>query len=93
MNNNYEYIKVDPKVIQMLGGSDDVVDPMSSSFGDDLSVDDVNSYMSQPSKGMFKESMLPGFEPNVNPNSTDNSEILKQILQELKEIKVILAGK
>lgn len=83
MNNNYEYIQVDPKVIAMLGGDE------SSSLNEDLEADlpasVLDNFTMQPKTSAPAEN---------NMNFGDKYEyLLNEILTELKEIKVILAGK
>ena len=98
MNNNYDYIKVDPKVIQILGGTDDMSESMEGVFDGDLPAGAVEAYERDSKKRGFNESMLPdssswmNLENNPVPNDKQ-VELLQQILQELKEIKVILAGR
>ena len=99
MTNNYEYIQVDPKVIQMLGGSDDMQESIAGEFGGDLPRSAVESYGQDLKKRGFNESMLPDSSSwmNLENNSVSSSdkqiELLQQILQELKEVKIILAGR
>lgn len=93
MNNGYEYIKVDPKVIQMLGGSDDMSESMAGEFGDDdLPASFVESYGKKASqKNMFED--LDNDPVMVMPSQDSVPGLLQEILNELSEIKVILAGK
>ena len=83
MNNNYEFIQVDPKVIAMLGGDE------SSILNEDLEAD-------LPASALDNFTMQPKTPAPVenNMNFGDKYEyLLNEILSELKEIKVILAGK
>lgn len=92
MNNQYEYIQVDPKVIQMLGGSDDM-DAMVGELGGDLPNEAVASYRKPApvKKNMFEG--LSDVPVTVMPSPDCTAGILQEILNELREIKVILAGR
>lgn len=101
MNNNYEYIKVDPKVIAAFGG-----DSSDDSFLNEL---DLNEDLEKPSKpykannineqvGLSSNSFISSImerEPVdvKNPDKNDIYSALMQIATELNQIKTILAGK
>ena len=96
--NNYEFINVDPRVIQMLGGDEPISDPLGGDMSDDLPSSVLESY--NPAKKMSEgfgnqaDPVFPSMQTRVEAATADSkTELLKEILQELKEIKVILAGK
>ena len=83
MNNNYEFIQVDPKVIAMLGGDDESI--LNEDLEADLPEGVLNDFSMQAKTPTPVEN---------NMNFGDKYEyLLNEILTELKEIKVILAGK
>lgn len=83
MNNNYEFIQVDPKVIAMLGGDDESI--LNEDLEADLPEGALNDFSMQAKTSAPVEN---------NMNFGDKYEyLLNEILTELKEIKVILAGK
>lgn len=83
-NPNYDYVTVDPKVIAAFGGDVEF----------DASEDLNESFSPQPSiSAGFK---IPDMLPPVNPMPMNDGgvvDVLKEIVKELQEIKVILAGK
>lgn len=92
MNNKYEYVQVDPKVIAMLGGSDDMAESMQAEFGDDLPPSAVDSYNVTPkTKSMFED--VNNNPMMLTPSQDSVPGLLQEILNELREIKVILAGR
>lgn len=94
-NNNYEYINVDPRVIQMFGGDEDI-SPLNESVDDSPKFDvDSSIFASNTPNNMFQ----PQFPPLNNMvgqsenKSSEEAELLKLILKELKQIEIMLAGK
>ena len=101
MNNNYEYIKVDPKVIAAFGG-----DASDDSFLNEL---DLNEDLDKPPKqyktksineqaslssNSFISSIMENEPVDVkNQEKNDIYSALMQIATELNQIKTILAGK
>lgn len=66
--NGYEYVQVDPKVIQMLGGDDAAPDLSGDEFGADLPNSVLESYSTPKKPKNFKEDFYPKF-PNM-PETT-----------------------
>ena len=90
----YDYVNVDPKVIQMLGG--DETSLLTEDFGGaDLSDNDVDEYslnMRNDSK-VFDTPTFSTNKNNVVDQGNNRDYLLNQILNELREIKIILAGR
>lgn len=84
----YDYVKVDPRAIQMLGG--DAQDLLNDGLDGDLPESALQSF----NETLLSDDMVSAEVDGSRVTVLDKDEdILKQILNELKEIKVILAGK
>lgn len=84
----YDYVKVDPRAIQMLGG--DAQDLLNEGLDGDLPESALQSF----NETLLSDDMVSAEVDGSKVTVLDKDEdILKQILNELKEIKVILAGK
>lgn len=89
MNPGYEYVDISPEALKMMGASE--MDLMNEGFdrgmvGDDLPTGFANPTSTpKPKQDFMSEDFM--------TSSENKDDILKQILKELKDIKVILAGK
>lgn len=84
----YDYVKVDPRAIQMLGG--DAQDLLNEGLDGDLPESALQGF----NETLLSDDMVSAEVDGSKVTVLDKDEdILKQILNELKEIKVILAGK
>lgn len=89
MNPGYEYVDISPEALKMMGASE--MDLMNEGFdrgvvGDDLPTGFANTTPTSESKQNF-------MSEDFMISSENKDDILKEILKELKDIKVILAGK
>lgn len=96
MNNSYDFIKVDPRVIHMLGGDETDVLKEGLDSGD-LSNEELTKLTEETSSKSVYDDLFSNPPELTTPVNTENTvtetSILTQILEELKEIKTILAGK
>lgn len=87
----YDYIQVDPKVIQMLGG-DETMESVGDDLGADLPNETVASYGKKSNfNKMFED--VNNQPVTVMPSVDSMPGLLQEILNELREIKEILAGR
>lgn len=89
MNPVYEFVDISPEALKMMGASE--MDLMNEGLdrgmvGDDLPTGFADSTpTSKPKQNFMSEDFM--------TSSENKDDILKEILKELKDIKVILAGK
>ena len=89
---NYDYVKVDPRAIKMLGG--DSQDLLNEGFDGDLPSDAVDNFGENLQENVLTDDVFSATIDGDTVSVVDkDASVLKQILNELREIKAIIAGK